>query len=687
MGLSSFCSFSIFILFLILQSSDCQQEYISTLSLDCSKNSSISKGYVCNGNQIPCQSFLTLFSRRPYDSPITISNLLGSEASSIALINNVSSIFTFPSEKSTIVPVSCSCAQGFYQHNTSYFIQDQSETFFTVANNTYQGLTTCQAIMDQNSQLSARPDLSVGSKLTVPLRCACPSTNQTAEGVISLLVYTVTWGETISSIAQRFGVDEASVLEANKLSQEGNIYPFTPILVPLANENHLINAGNSANPRNSANPGNSTNLGNFSCLYANGSVPVGGAEDIYCRVQNKKFPTKLVAVLGVGIGVGLLCLFIFAYKLYQFLKKRRYRIRKARLFVQNGGLLLQQRLSSYGSSEKAKLFTAEELQRATDNYNQSRFLGQGGFGTVYKGMLPDGSIVAVKRSKTIDRREIEQFINEVVILSQINHRNIVKFLGCCLESEFPLLVYEFISNGTLSQHIHAQDQESSLPWEDRFRIASEVAGAVAYMHSAASFPIFHRDIKSSNILLDDKYSAKVSDFGTSRLISYDKTHITTIVQGTFGYLDPEYFYTSQFTDKSDVYSFGVVLIELLSGEKPISSTRAEDEKNLVAHFVSLAEENCLHKILDPRVAREAKPELANAVAELAMKCVRSNAKNRPSMREVAMELDGMIKSQHCLEIDQEHLVRDEEDSSTSETDSKFGEDDVAISEEMGTVCI
>ncbi|KAF2283093.1 hypothetical protein GH714_043416 [Hevea brasiliensis] len=151
--------------------------------------------------------------------------------------------------------------------------------------------------MDQNSQLSARPDLSVGSKLTVPLRCACPSTNQTAKGVISLLVYTVTWDETISSIAQRFGVDEASVLEANKLSQEGNIYPFTPILVPLTNENHLINAGNSANPRNSANPGNSTNLGNFSCLYANGSVPVGVAEDIYCRAQNKKFPTKLVAVL------------------------------------------------------------------------------------------------------------------------------------------------------------------------------------------------------------------------------------------------------------------------------------------------------------------------------------------------------------------------------------------------------
>ncbi|XP_020977538.1 wall-associated receptor kinase-like 6 [Arachis ipaensis] len=185
-------------------------------------------------------------------------------------------------------------------------------------------------------------------------------------------------------------------------------------------------------------------------------------------------------------------------------------------------------------------------------------------------MLPDGTIVAVKRSKEIERNQIETFVNEVVILSQINHRNIVKLLGFCLETEAPLLVYEFIPNGTLAQHIHSKPHESSSPlsWDSRLGIACEVAGAVAYMHSSASIPIFHRDIKPTNILLDSNYSAKVSDFGTSRSLPQDKTHLTTQIGGTFGYIDPEYFQSSQFSDKSDMYSFGVVLVEIITGKKP-----------------------------------------------------------------------------------------------------------------------
>lgn len=313
--------------------------------------------------------------------------------------------------------------------------------------------------------------------------------------------------------------------------------------------------------------------------------------------------------------------------------------------------MLQGKLSSLGNGEKAKLFTSEELQRATDNYNQSRFLGEGGYGTVYKGMLTDGSIVAIKKSRAIDRKQIEQFVNEVVILSQINHRNIVKLLGCCLETETPMLVYEFIPNGTLFHQIRNKDPESSLSWENRLSIASDVAEALAYMHSSASMPIFHRDIKSSNILLDEKYNAKVSDFGTSRSVPEDRTHLTTAVQGTFGYMDPEYFRSSKFTDKSDVYSYGVTLVELLTGENPFSFAK-DEAKNLVTTFISLTRENQLFQIIDPRVSSEARKEDIRAIAELATRCLKLNGKKRPTMREVYLELEGVRKSQRKLQISQ-----------------------------------
>ncbi|KAL5581534.1 hypothetical protein UlMin_013976 [Ulmus minor] len=386
--------------------------------------------------------------------------------------------------------------------------------------------------------------------------------------------------------------------------------------------------------------------------------------------HNSQFPLKLV-VIGVGSGLGALVLAVIAWRLFKFLKK------KEKFFKQNGGLLLQQEISSGKTNvDKTKVFSSNELKKATENFNIDRVIGQGGQGTVYKGMLKDGKIVAIKKSKIADQTKVAEFINEVVILSQISHRNVVKLLGCCLETEVPLLVYEFIPNGTLSQYIHEQNEEFPFTWKIRLRVAMEVAGALSYLHSSASFPIFHRDVKSSNILLDEKYRAKVADFGTSRTISLDQTHLTTLVYGTFGYLDPEYFQSSQFTEKSDVYSFGVVLLELLTGQKAVSLTRSVEEgRNLAKYFIISMEKNRLFEILDAQVAKGPKEEIV-VVANLAKRCLDWNGRNRPTMKEVAMDLEGIHnlerasvnEQQNCKEVEYviNELIEPWDVASTSE---------------------
>ncbi|KAE8664521.1 gibberellin 20 oxidase 2 [Hibiscus syriacus] len=354
-----------------------------------------------------------------------------------------------------------------------------------------------------------------------------------------------------------------------------------------------------------------------------------------CKVS--KFPT-LQLVLGIGCPLFLLLL---APSLYICIKRRKLIKLKQKFFQQNGGLLLQQQIASHeGFGEPTKIFTTQELAKATDNYAESRVIGQGGNGTVYRGILCDGRVIAVKKSKMVDKNHIKEFINEVVVLSQINHRNVVKLLGCCLETEVPLLVYEHVPNGSLHYHLHNPNKARSITWEDRLRIATETANALAYLHSAAVIPIIHRDVKSSNILLDDKYTTKVSDFGASRLIPADQNQIKTLVKGTFGYLDPEYFQTSRLTEKSDVYSFGVVLVELLTGQLPLSFARPEAQRNLSAYFILAMQQDHLSQILEPGLANEGNQEQLEAFADLAMRCLRLKGKKRPTMKEVVLELAG-----------------------------------------------
>ncbi|XP_075650551.1 wall-associated receptor kinase 2-like [Castanea sativa] len=380
-------------------------------------------------------------------------------------------------------------------------------------------------------------------------------------------------------------------------------------------------------------------VGSYHCSCLKGYHLDGGA----C-VPNQAAPKLSLAIsLTIGISVGLLLLFVGGSWIYWGLQKRKLIKLREKFFQQNGGLLLQQKLSNHkGSVETGKIYSAEELKKATNNYDESRVLGRGGYGTVYKGILPENKVIAIKKSKIGNQIQIEQFVNEIIVLTHINHRNIVKLLGCCLETEVPLLVYEFITKGTLSEHIHDKGLSSLLSWEKRLKIAAETAGALAYLHSATSVPIIHRDVKPANILLDDNFTVKVSDFGASKLVPLDQTQLNTLVQGTFGYLDPEYFHTSQLTEKSDVYSFGVVLAELLTGKRALSFDRPEIDRNLAMFFISAVKDDCLVQILEDHIIKEGNIEQLKEVANLAKRCLKVTGEDRPSMKEVAMELEGFV---------------------------------------------
>ncbi|CAL4992744.1 unnamed protein product [Urochloa decumbens] len=362
-----------------------------------------------------------------------------------------------------------------------------------------------------------------------------------------------------------------------------------------------------------------------------------GCQDLSIGPSQKR--KGLSIGLGVGSGAALLVLGLGTIVLVRKVKAERKKRLRQKFFKENRGQLLQQLLVCQRADIAERMIvTEEELEKATNNFDKSRELGGGGHGIVYKGILSSQHVVAIKKSKIVIQKEIIEFINEVAILSQINHRNIVKLIGCCLETEVPLLVYEFISNGTLYSHLHVETL-ISLSLKDRLRVAVETARALTYLHSLASTPVIHRDIKSPNILLDDMLTVKLSDFGASRYIPVDQERVDTTVPGTLGYLDPTYHTTGHLTDKSDVYSFGVLLIELLTRKKP-TSYRSSQGFALVSHFIGLLSQGNLDQILDPQVAREGDGEIVD-IALLAQMCAKSCSEERPTMRQVEILLESI----------------------------------------------
>ncbi|XP_077239205.1 leucine-rich repeat receptor protein kinase HPCA1-like isoform X2 [Tasmannia lanceolata] len=348
-----------------------------------------------------------------------------------------------------------------------------------------------------------------------------------------------------------------------------------------------------------------------------------------------------VLIIGIATGCALLVLVLLGVGIYAIRQKKR-----AERAIQ-----LSKPFASWGPSGRdsggapqlkgARWFSYDELKKSTHNFSESNEIGSGGYGKVYRGMVQGGQMVAIKRAQQGSMQGGDEFKNEIELLSRVHHKNLVSLVGFCFEQGEQMLVYEYVPNGSLRESLSGKSG-IYLDWKRRLRIALGSARGLSYLHELADPPIIHRDIKSTNILLNENLTAKVADFGLSKLVSDSaKGHVSTQVKGTLGYLDPEYYMTQQLTEKSDVYSFGVVMLELVSAKQPI-----EKGKYIVREFGTAMNKNEEHYglmgIIDPSIRNTSNLIGFERFVELAMQCVEELAADRPMMSEVVKQIETIL---------------------------------------------
>ncbi|XP_044462480.1 lysM domain receptor-like kinase 4 [Mangifera indica] len=597
-----------------------QQPYLGKATTACHKvdtsNSNSVLGYSCNGLNRNCQAYLIFRSLPPFNTVASISTLLNSDPSQLSQINGASENATFETNRRVIVPVNCSCSGKYYQANTTYVIQHDNTYFVVVANNTFQGLSTSQALKEQNSSLTK--NLYSGTRLTVPLRCACPTKNQSHVKVQYLLSYIVTWGDTISRISARYGVDTGRTLEANGISEQApNIYPFITVLVPLQN---LPTDAQTAEPPPPPSSKSGSNGGSGrTWIYAVVGVLVGsalrmiiGGVVFFLLIRrSKREPVEVVASD----------------------EEREMPLNK------NSQEVLD--ILSY-IAQSLRVYNFKELQSATDNFSSSCWIK----GSVYRGKI-NGDFAAIKKMNG----DVSQEIN---LLNKINHSSLIHLSGVCFNEGNWYLVYEFTDNGSLNDWIYDKRNEGKvLNWAQRIQIALDVATGLEYLHSFTSPPHVHQDINSSNVLLDSNFRAKIANFSLARptVGKEGEFALTRHIVGTRGFMAPEYLENGIVSTKLDVYAFGVLMLEILTG-KEAAALYGEDSTYLsdALDVVLKDEHGNLGHFIDPSMLGNYPSELAVTVIRLTENCLKKNAIHRPAIHEIVHSLSRILNASLTREL-------------------------------------
>ncbi|KAA8515421.1 hypothetical protein F0562_018968 [Nyssa sinensis] len=345
----------------------------------------------------------------------------------------------------------------------------------------------------------------------------------------------------------------------------------------------------------------------------------------------------LIIVVVISTILGMLLSGVVGYYICQLKKARKRAQQESNSYKDFKEESQQSQQSQHGDLE-LPLFDTSTIFAATNKFSYENKIGQGGFGPVYKGQLPSGQEIAVKRLSQDSGQGLKEFMNEVVLIAKLQHRNLVRLLGCCIQGEERMLVYEYMPNKSLDCFIFDQTRRKELPWEKRFNIIMGIARALVYLHQDSRLRIIHRDLKASNILLDSEMDPKISDFGIARIFGEHTEEKTKRVMGTYGYMSPEYAMSGHFSVKSDVFSFGVLVLEIISGQKNWGFYHPDHDLNLIGHAWKLWNEEKPWELVDKVLEESISINDVVRCIQVGLLCVQQRPEDRPTMSSVVSML-------------------------------------------------